>query len=488
MTERESEQFYDDLRRKLEDYGSAPPESVWAGIREQVPVRRRWGRGAVLAVLVVLIATVAYVTTGPSFWRTGSLTPVSTTKPTSVTSRQPVATGAPTAGTAPNSASPATTISPNGSRTTAPDATVGMGSASASQRPPLKLATTPEVSSSHEGKMGTLAGQPAPTLPKVDTTSTSGTKGRYVAAVGKPAGKLTPHETARTTPLVASQGAARQRRRTKALLAVSHPERGETRPSGRQHAAPQPTLPSLTATINSHSAATLSTSAAQPEARSVLSVTRPSSHYRLGLARASVSAPGSQERLALLLVRLQVPQVSAPQLAYAVATERKAQQLPKQNWSVQLLAGPTLSYRTLGSGAQQVEELERPAAGFGGQLSLTRTITPRFSVSGGLGYARFASRLHLRIQKPASLTAAASSRTVDFRNYFRLFTLPLEAQYQVGSTHRWRYGVQAGAVPALLFSARTTEGTACNCQQQQWQPNDSTGLGRLNLTFTAGAR
>lgn len=173
-----------------------------------------------------------------------------------------------------------------------------------------------------------------------------------------------------------------------------------------------------------------------------------------------------------------------PPLAYTAIPETQPQPPAKPKWALQVLAGPAVSYRQLGSNARRVEQLERPAAGYGAQLGVARSPNPRLSLSAGISYAEMATGLLLRVRKADSLPPA----TVRFRDYYRLLTVPVEAQYLLGNSTRWRYGVQGGIAPALLLSARTTEGGACNCQQQQWQPGDSTQrFRRVNLTLTAGA-
>jgi hypothetical protein len=185
-----------------------------------------------------------------------------------------------------------------------------------------------------------------------------------------------------------------------------------------------------------------------------------------------------------LLVRLQLPGLPLPQPTAVLVPEVRQPQFNKPTWAIQALGGPTVSYRKLGATMRRMEQLERPAAGYGMQLGVARTLTPRLSLSIGIGYTEVAAGLYLRLQKVDSVPLI----TTRLRDYYRLLTVPVEAHYLLGNTARWRYGLQAGTAPALLLSARTTEGGACNCQQQQWQPSDSTRRFRqVNLTLTAGA-
>jgi hypothetical protein len=461
MTERESKEFYDDLRRKLEDYGSAPPESVWAGIRQQVPTRRRrWWRGALLVLL--LVGTVAYFTVSTRPWRPRSESqPVAATT-TSASSGASVGASAST----PRSAA-ATGRQDSSSEALRPNQPAALATASTEtqRRVPTKLGTS-ELTGNRLSRGGNVAFGTETIRPKPPTSdSTTETYTRRAAVAPT------------TTESAPAVGTARKRRalRVSIPLAVAATRR-------QYPLRPKPTdFPSETASpAPIPEAASLAQEAVKPTALTPGSAAPKISGATLTEPTATLAAGN----LLPLWVRLQFSALPIPKPAYAPVAASRQQQLNTPKWAVQVLAGPTVSYRKLGPTARRVEQLERPAAGYNGQLGVARTLTPRLALSVGVGYTEMAASLYLRLQKADSVPLV----TTRLRDYYRLLTVPVEAHYLLGNTTRWRYGVQGGMAPALLLSARTTEGGTCNCQQQQWQPaSDSTRFRQLNLTLTASA-
>jgi hypothetical protein len=126
-----------------------------------------------------------------------------------------------------------------------------------------------------------------------------------------------------------------------------------------------------------------------------------------------------------------------------------------------MVAGPSLTYRTLGDSARQLERLERPGIGYSGQVTASYALNKKLTISTGLGYAEYANNLHYQLQK----TSAETSRIVDFRDVYRFVSIPVHAQYTLGGNQRWRFGTLGGANVGLLAGTRTTEGSACNCSQ-----------------------
>lgn len=462
MTERESKEFYDDLRRKLEDYGSAPPESVWTGIRQQVPNRRRrWWRGALLVLL--LVGTVAYLTVSTRPWRPRS-------------ESQPVAVATPSPDAQPDaSVSGGSSSQPQRVATQAPSANLSPNTGAAApssvnpEAQPSTDAATQKTAPTASGRLdrGLEAGR------LTGPTSKAARRALALDSAARPQSEATA-ATLAATPITSR---ARRQRKARAGVAVVALSGQYLSPTRRQVLASQlkPTYMAPTDT---------ETRLEQEAAKTFTpSLNRESAPYGSSSSSTEQGALFGG-RLLPLLVRLQLPGLPLPQPTAVLVPKVRQPQPDKPKWAIQALAGPTVSYRKLGTNIRRVEQLERPAAGYGMQLGAARTLTPRLTLSVGVGYTEVAAGLYLRLQKADSLPLV----TTRLRDYYRLLTVPMEAHYLLGNTARWRYGVQAGVAPALLLSARTTEGGACNCQQQQWQPADSVRRFRqLNLTLTAGA-
>ena len=170
---------------------------------------------------------------------------------------------------------------------------------------------------------------------------------------------------------------------------------------------------------------------------------------------------------------------------------------PPARWAVQVLAGPALTYRHLGTAPQpagnvpvlasanSIAELERPAVSGGALVSLRRYLGAHWSVSAGLGYTDYATRLALRrISVPAASVANLDPSTfvhladsfstpIHLRDSYRMLTVPLRVGYSWQPRGRWRLGMQAGADAALYLGGRSTEGSGCACQQQTWTSSNS---------------
>jgi hypothetical protein len=176
-------------------------------------------------------------------------------------------------------------------------------------------------------------------------------------------------------------------------------------------------------------------------------------------------------------------------------TPNKPSAIPLPRWAVQVLAGPALTYRHLSSSSAlyanttpagipiiypgqysqataNVAELERPALGGGFQLTVRRSLAERWSLSAGLGYAEFATRLALQQVHSASnrFTPGQDSSTTSIhrRDTYRFATVPLRVGYTKPLTPRWSVGLLAGADVALYVGGSSTEGSTCACQTQSW--------------------
>lgn len=206
-----------------------------------------------------------------------------------------------------------------------------------------------------------------------------------------------------------------------------------------------------------------------------------------------------QARAALL--HLPIGQVlPQPQPTVIVPDKSAATFLPR--WAVQVLVGPALTYRQLSNPLLQstsltsvnspaqytsrqsptnIAELERPALGTGAQANVRRSLTEHWTVSAGLGYSEYATRLALQqVRSPTTLTntnmaplADSSTTSIHTRDVYRFVTLPLRVGYTWTLTPRWRMGLLAGADVALYMGGSSTEGSPCACQAQAWGASNS---------------
>ncbi|MBJ6143957.1 hypothetical protein [Hymenobacter sp. BT559] len=166
--------------------------------------------------------------------------------------------------------------------------------------------------------------------------------------------------------------------------------------------------------------------------------------------------------------------------------------LPRaRRWSVMVLAGPTLSYRTLGPAPTlaarhpDFARLERPALGLGAQVQLRRVLSSRWALAAGLGYHEYATRLALGIVD----TSGRSPRSVHQRDVYRMLTLPVQMSYALGvPRQRLAWGLLLGLEPSWYLGGRSTEGSDCGCQQRLY-PADSAKTGpyrSLSLALSLG--
>ncbi|SNC66124.1 Outer membrane protein beta-barrel domain-containing protein [Hymenobacter gelipurpurascens] len=464
MTENDSEKFYADLREKLADYGSAPPELVWEGIRQQVPAqpKRRWGRVAIL--LLLLITSLVVFTTSTRYWR------------------QATGLGQSAAGKA-SVPSPSSRIASSASRA------AQSGNAAAGTTP------TPEgLAAEQSGLAGSLA-ETNPTattaeLPLAEAKRTPRTSllTKGIVARDKEEKGLLRQQSVGTSDDRSRSTAKRKRRGI--LLAALLPSRRSTSSSMsglRERRGTQRTgLRNETSKLNRsrldrlrNRPAARHLSSEQPDATS--SATRFASVTE-AFANQQAEQRFSNELLALLPVQLQLDEPEEPEVRRVKrqkARRSRAAQLLR-GWSVQVLAGSSLTYRTLGDSARQVEHLERPGIGYSGQLMASYALNKRLTVSTGLGYAEYANNLKFQVKKASQETA----HTVDFRDVYRFVTVPLLAQYTLGGNQRWQFGTQGGGTLGLLAGTRTTQGSACNCSQATSPPEGT--YRNTSLLLTAG--
>ena len=142
-------------------------------------------------------------------------------------------------------------------------------------------------------------------------------------------------------------------------------------------------------------------------------------------------------------------------------------------WSVQALAGPTLSYRRLPQpetgGAATLAHRERPAAGLGAPVQLRRILSGRWALAAGLGYQQYATRLPGYdgpgaggLLAPGSATGPGRGQAVatsgqPSRDTYHLLVLPVQLSYALGSAGRpWQLAALAGLEAARYLGGSVT--------------------------------
>lgn len=180
-------------------------------------------------------------------------------------------------------------------------------------------------------------------------------------------------------------------------------------------------------------------------------------------------------------------------------------------WAVQVVAGPALTYRYLDTSAgaaaptsppfvytaafTPVAPLERPALGSAAQATVRRTFGGHWSLSGGLGYAEYASALALQQVRSAAVgvtaasfrsDSAATTTGIHRRDTYRFVTVPVRVGYGWTLSGRWRVGLLAGAEAAVYVGGSSTEGSPCACQSQSWGFSGSP-YRRLSVGASLGA-
>ncbi|AHJ97018.1 outer membrane beta-barrel protein [Hymenobacter swuensis] len=456
MTEHESEQFYQDLNRKLEGYGSAPPEAVWAAIREQVPAKqsRNW---RLLLLLLLLAFVVGTVKIGNDYWH-----PFASHKTGSQAAQHP--TNQPEAGRATN-------------RQQLPPAyaTVNPAVAAASAEPNAITRATTSTVSPIAGPAGTVAGKSgAPMLPAVTARTKRERRTWNGAVAGVANGPDGAARSKRRNPRWAAgllTGTTKPTRTSYQSLESEGSRRALQRPGAARRSRTD-----LNRTIGEAAENPAAENPAAGDATANATATRRSRKQTQKI---------SNEPLALLAIRPKPLEPAEPEV-HAKRRARKRptkQELRLRNWSAQLVLGPSLTYRFLGGSPTQLERLERPNLGFSGQATAAYAFSRQLTVAAGLGYAEFANSLNYQLKK----TSQENLLQKDFRDVYRFLTIPVQAQLTLQGNHRWRYGVLGGGNVAFLTGARTTEGSACNCGQRQWT-TDAVNLPfrRLNLALTGG--
>jgi hypothetical protein len=188
-------------------------------------------------------------------------------------------------------------------------------------------------------------------------------------------------------------------------------------------------------------------------------------------------------------------------------------------WAVQVVLGPSVTYRQLSAPATEalalanpsaaagisstttnVATLERPTLGQSLQVQLRRTLNGRWAVAAGVGYREYATALALRLHTTSSLTNTLPTSaipvalpdstvagTVHRRDTYRYLTVPVQFSYALGARPgRLRPALLLGTELGVYVGGTTSEGTVCDCAARTWTPTGSP-YRTLSLSLSLGA-
>ncbi|WP_210517508.1 hypothetical protein [Hymenobacter terricola] len=523
MTDREPDDLYDALRDRLADHGQEPPAQLWAGIRAQLPppvappqLRRRKRRAALLALLLLVVSTGSW-----QWWRMGQKTGLngsettitSSTSPTTASSaptKQPANSTSAAPASAANSSHPATQAT--ASATLAADATKPdlTANAKTNQHAPA-TAARPGFSASVGKSAGLKAGPRPEILAAARVAGGSRRRSGHLLAASNEAVSRAGRTQATRLNQPADNGAAKGKNST--ATAAQSSDTVAVLAGRRHHFSHRKTAiaPSTsTAGLTTAAGAARYSLARQGASRRHQPEGAPAAATPDAVARAAQSpkasvAPETATPGAISFAEWSRP-VALRQLPWATplvqAVADTAPHLPAADarWSLQVLAGPAVTYRLLGStllagrsaaanlafydqsgASTSIPAQEQAAIGYGAQVQVRRALSGRWAVSTGLGYYEYATSLNLKtVALPAGsspiftnvgtiLHDSGQVRTVHLRDTYRFLTVPVRFSYQLGAGGRHlRLGLLAGADMAWYLGGATTEGSACGCETHAW--------------------
>ncbi|MBD2768608.1 outer membrane beta-barrel protein [Hymenobacter sp. BT664] len=455
MTDRTPDDLYDALRDRLADYGQEPPAPLWAKIRAQLPppvaapqLRRRRRRPIVLLGLLLTVLSAA----GWQLWL------VSRSGPAVMPAPQTVALGS----NAPTNAAVASPASAG------PSASPKLGKA-ALENPGMSGASISETKSS-------------PSTATTDNLRLA-TQVRPDSAASRRSGPYRPQPAGSVAGPFAGGSQARNPR-----LAVL------SRSARVRYSAGQPSLAvgSTDSSVELPTAAAFSTSGSEQGRLPVDVVVAPSAGGHKAVERSTAPvfgpvaasatdyAPGAPASLlASRPVAVLSPALPQPRVQLRTDTFSTAPAVVRR-WTVQVLAGPTLTHQHLGaepasdpslptgiityldSIVNEFSRRERMSTGYSAQVQVRRVLTGRWSLSTGLGYQEYASQTTYVASTSTSTPPILSSGVFDMappsphRSTYRFLTVPIRFGYALGqSGGRLRYGLLAGIDAALYLGGNS---------------------------------
>jgi hypothetical protein len=493
------------LQQRLRDYGAAPPPGAWAGIRQRLPVvPRPWWRRPrrVLPLLALLLGLVVSTATLRRWHGPGSLSPSVATSKTGASSPSGAATRTHPAISAVEKPAPVassqTPFLPTLRELSPPDK-MAKGQAKATTSPRLAAATKAtnslpdtKLSSTSPTTPYSISSAAEGARPARPATGSSPLAGVSLAKpLAQPAARKRPQAlaplavgatrwpapataAASTRPRVASYSAVAATRQPthRHLARPQRPQAYRLAGTSRRHpqAATQPQQGAISPadTTTTHALAKFSSLLASRRYYAAAATGHAARTPRLPGGVAAALPRLAAETLALRSAALLLPLAPPLPAPLAERPDSLPPALPVRRWALLAVAGPTLSYRTLGATTPAATtaprpdfaRLERPALGFGAQVQVRRVLSGRWALAVGLGYQEYATRLALQVTTD---TTAASVRQ---RDTYRLLTLPVQLGYALGAPRgRLAKALLVGAEVGWYQGGRSTEGNDCGCQQ-----------------------
>ena len=558
MTDRQPDDLFDTLRDRLHDHGQVPPDHLWAGIRQQLPPpvaapqrRRRRFLGLLLASLLLVVSV-----GGWSVWQFGgakntesgegvrphlaanAASSAQSTAPTSAAlSRTKAAIK--TAFSSAESTAAATTAQRRASvaqsaqtveESASPDqATAGSlaKKATAGNNPSVaQLAVLPTAQQGvtrqqrrRQAEVAVVVGSSSAkmrrgknTAPEASSPTAFGTALATLNASRTTASQSSARKSASNSTAVSSTETLTHTSATSPALAIST---GDTKQPS--YAVPTAKAPAEPAVAQRKSVAITARPAATPlTAADLQEQTQP----QLPVENATENA--GMDGLNLRRIGLQLGQWPAPAVQPVADTIPRTLLPVAPRWAVQVVLGPSLTFRQLTSPANlsyagsaivphtggnfdanastNVATLERPALGQSLQVQLHCTLNGRWAVAAGLGYREYATALAIRLHAypraivanmptaiPPVLSDSTVTGTVHRRDTYRFLTVPVQFSYALGARPgRLRPALLLGAELGVYLGGTTSEGSACNCVARTWTPTGSP-YRPLSLSLSLGA-
>lgn len=539
MTDRNPDDLYDALRDRLADYGQEPPAALWAGIRAQLPPpvaapqlrRRRRARVAWLGLLLLLV--------GIGSWQGWRLSHPSRRSRAEVATRNQSTPNEPRISTnnQPATPHPATLIAGNATNHaggTGPVTSAALEArmdartaiAAAAGRAPVATREAPgEITTANNivvAPMQSRSTDKKTSQPSPGDALANGALATSAGGTARQAGRADVAAAAAVAtgrPNAAPKARARKQRLYSTTTNRAKKRRITSRPNAvatadqlaAAIAAPQAKAKT---SADQHNAILLSTapdkSAISMAAGAVPAVTKSSNEVPAEPISFAAWGRLQPRPVDLLQAPLATPTVLAP-----TDTLPHPGKAAVSRWAVQLLAGPALTYRRLGgSGTLQaapvnfynqagnrtsVAAQELPTAGFGAQIQVQRVLNGRWTLSTGLGYQEYATRLAFQtvpasaaapntfpMNAPPRIIDSTQIRSANLRDTYRFVTVPVRVGYWLGVGGRHlRFGLLGGADAAFYLGGATSEGSSCGCTSQTWGPTGSP-YRSLSLSLSLG--